>query len=91
MWLGDTALTQPADLVVLAENASQIARAEENCSRTTRTPQATFLAEVGKMTAHNGVTAGLTDLGFVFQAVDVAVARAKGTVRQLLEAKLHAA
>jgi len=51
----------------------------------------TFLAEVGKIAAHNGVATGFTYLGFVFEAVDVAVAGAEGAVRQLLEAKLHTA
>jgi len=79
--LGGAALAQPTDLVVLAEDATQIGGTKENGPRAARAAQATFLAEVGKITAHNGVSAGLAYLGLIFETVNVAIARAEGTSR----------
>src|SRR5208337_5374059 len=87
---GGTASSQPANFVVLAEDAAQVAPAEEDRSRTTAAAQALFLAEVGKMAADDRVTSGPADFRLVLDAVHVAVAWAKDAVGQLLQAKRDA-
>ena len=87
VWLGTIALSQPTDLAVLAEDATQIAGTEEDGSRSAPATQATFLAGMGKMAAHSGVTPSLAYLGCIFEAVNVTLARAQDAVGQLFETK----
>src|ERR1019366_2662887 len=84
------AFSPPADLVILAEDAAQVAPAEEDRPRTTVAAQAALFAEVGKIAADDRVTSGSADFRLVLDAVHVAVAWAQDAVGQLLQAKLDA-
>ena len=64
------------DLEILAENAAQVAAAEENRSRPIPAAQAIFFAEVRKGARNPCPPAVLADAGFVFPAVDLSFPRA---------------
>ena len=78
-------LALPTGLVVLAEDAAQVAPAEEDGSGAAPAAQAVFFAEVREVAGYDSVAAGLADREPVGQAVDVAVARAERTIGQLGE------
>src|SRR5512135_228422 len=62
-----------ADVPVLAEDATQVAEAEEDRPRAVAAPQAILLAEVGAGAGDARVTAGVTDAGLVRHAVDMTI------------------
>ena len=80
----------PTDVVVLAENAPQVAPGEENRARTFPAAQAVLFAEVGEMAAHHRVATRLAYSELVSQPVDVAIARAQGAVGERRQRPLYA-
>src|SRR5687767_15220384 len=65
-----------ADVVVLAEDAAQVAVPEEDGAGAPPTAEAVFFAEMGEVGGDDGVPAGLAGGPLVLQPVDPAVAGA---------------
>jgi hypothetical protein len=72
--------------VVLAEDAAQVAAAEEDGSRPAPASEAVLLAKVREVRAHHGVASHPAQTRLVTQPVDVAQARAHAAaIAQQLE------
>src|SRR5271157_1269640 len=74
-----------ADVPVLAEDAAQVAQAEEDRPRSIPAAQAILLAEVGEGAGDPCITAGMADPRLVLHAVDVAIPGACAAVLQLAQ------
>src|SRR5439155_6184547 len=71
-----------ADVVVLAEDAAEVAVAEEDGAGAVPAPEAVLFAEVGEGAGDHGVAAGLARGPLVGQPVDPAIAGADPAVGQ---------
>ena len=74
-----------ADVPVLAEDAAQVAQAEEDRPRAIPAAQAVLLAEVGEGAGDPSIPASVTDPRLVLHAVDMAVPGACAAVLQLAQ------
>src|SRR5208337_598980 len=88
--LDSPAFALPTNFVVLAEDATQVTPAKEDCARAPLSAEAAFLAVVCKIAADDGVAPRFACFGLVLDSVHVAVAWAESAVGQLLQTKLNA-
>jgi len=79
-----------ADVPVLAENAVQVAAAEEDGPAAVTADQASLLARVGEGRTDSGMTAGAAEPDPFAQPVDLAPARACPAAAQRLDRGGHA-
>jgi hypothetical protein len=71
------AVREMADVVVLAENAAEIAAGKKDRSRAVRAHKWGFFSEVRPVTGQDGLAPGATVAEFVFEPVGPAVTRAE--------------
>jgi hypothetical protein len=71
----------PRDVVVLAEDAAEVAAGEEDRPRAASAAQAVLLAEVREVRGDDGVPADRTETGHVRPPVDLAAARTDDAAR----------
>src|SRR2546422_8355370 len=79
-----------ADVVVLAEHASQVAVREEDGARSVPAAQTILLAEVRERAADDGVAAGFAGGPAILESVHTAVARTRAAVGERRDRALDA-
>lgn len=71
-----------ADVVILAEDTSQIAHGKENSSAAADASETVFFSEVGEVAANQGISPGFADGSLVRQPIDGTITRADPAVSQ---------
>jgi hypothetical protein len=79
-----------ADVVVLTEDAFEIASPKENRARTAPSAQTILLAGVREGTGHPSVPTCETDLRIFPRPINMTIARTRATVLQLAKRQRHA-
>jgi hypothetical protein len=78
----DARLDRLAEVVILAEDAAQVAVGEEDGARSVPPPEAVLFSEVREVAPDHGVSTGLTGGPAILQPIDAAVAWTDATLLQ---------